>query len=252
MPDLKIKTIIADGDESSVQILKQLIQINCPEIEIVSVSSTLKHTVDSIKEFSPGLIFIETELPDGSSFKMLQMWPDRKFRVVFVSTNPDYAVQAFRFSVSDYLIKPVSSEELIAAVEKVRSELAEANSPVGFYAYSGKPNGFDQLSKTLVVTNSKGFKVLKTDEIIFLEADGYCTNFYLLENTKISSSRNLKFYSGQLPTSNFMRVHHSFIVNLNHVKGYGYHEEILLTNNLSCSLSAAHKAEFLSHFKNRR
>ncbi len=112
MPDLRIKTIIADGDESSVQMLKQLIQSNCPEIEIVSVCSTLKHTVDSIKEYSPGLIFIETELPDGSSLKMLQMWPDRKFRVVFVSTNPDYAVQAFRFSVSDYLIKPVIREQL--------------------------------------------------------------------------------------------------------------------------------------------
>lgn len=252
MPELRIKTIIADGDETSGQMLRQLIQSNCPEIEIVSVCDTIRHTVNSIKEFSPGLIFIETELPDGSSFELLQMWPDRNFKVVIVSTKPDCAVQAFRFSVFDYLIKPVSREELIATAAKVRSELAKANSTIGFNAYLGKLNAFDQLSKTLVVNNSKGFTVLKTDDIIYLEADGYCTNFYLTENTKISSSRNLKFYSEQLLTLNFMRVHHSFVVNLNHVKRYGNHEEILLTNNLSCSLSAAHKAGFLSHFKNKK
>ena len=116
----------------------------------------------------------------------------------------------------------------------------------------GDLNKKNELPGTLIVNNSKGFTVLKTDDIVFLEADGYCTNFYLTGKTKISSARNLKYYSCLLPPSVFMRVHHSFIINLSHVKGYNSDDNILLTENYSCSLSTAHKNVFLACFRNKK
>ncbi len=252
MAALKIKTIIIDGVETSYKLLLRLIETCCPEIDVVAICETLEQAANLIKNISPKLIFIETELPDGSGFDFLQNLPDRNFKVVFVTGNPDHAVKAFRFSAIDYLLKPVVREDLIAAVAKVKIEVAEPNSLTEIQDFLGQLKENTDLLKTLVVCNPKGFTVIKTDELVFLEADAYCTNFYLLGNTKISSSRNLKYYSEQLPTSNFMRVHHSFIVNLNHVKGYGSQEEILLADNLNCSLSAAHKTTFLNYFKHKK
>ena len=252
MPEQAIKTLVVDSDESSVISLTQLIQDCCPEIEIVSVCNSLKQAVTAINEFHPQLVFTETELPDGSGFDVVQNWHERNFRVVFITGNCENAIRAFRFSASDYLIKPVKIAELVEAVKKVKAELSESNSIDGLKSYLGQLHGNGDPRKTLVVHNSKGFNVLKTDEIIYLEADRYCTNFYLQGKVKISSSRNLKFYIELLPKATFMRVHHSFIVNLNHVNGYNCQEEILLTDNLSCSLSAAHKTQFMRYFKHKK
>jgi two-component system LytT family response regulator len=252
MPKQTLKTLVVDNDESSVISLTQLIHECCPEIEIVSVCNTLKQAVNAINEFHPRLIFTETELPDGSGFDLVKNWQERNFRVVFITGNCENAIKAFRTSATDYLLKPVKSDELVEAVRKVKTELSELNSIDGLKSYLGQLNGNGDSHKTLVVHNSKGFNVLKTDEIIYLEADGYCTNFYLAGKVKISSSRNLKFYCDLLPAAIFMRVHHSFIVNLNHVNGYNCQEEILLTDNLSCSLSAAHKSQFMGYFKHKK
>jgi len=252
MPEQTIKTLVVDSDESSVIHLTLLIHDCCPEIEIVSVCHTFKQAVNAMNEFHPRLIFTETELPDGSGFDLVQNWKERNFRVVFITGNCENAIRAFRFSASDYLLKPVKIAELVEAVKKVNTELSESGSLEGLKSYLGQLNGNGDPQKTLVVYNSKGFIVLKTDEIIYLEANGYCTNFYLQGKVKLSSSRNLKFYSDLLPVAAFMRVHHSFIVNLNHVSGYNCQEEILLTDSLSCSLSAAHKTRFMGYFKHKK
>lgn len=252
MSQQTIKTLVVDSDESSVKQLTQLVLDSCPEIEIVSFTNSFKKAVSAINEFHPQLIFTETELPDGSGFDLADDWQERNFRVVFISNNPELAVKAFRFSASDYLIKPIKKDELIEAVRKVKLNPMELNSLAGLKNYLGQINGNGDHLKTLVVYNSKGFTVLKTEEIIYLEADGYCTNFYLTGKVKVSSSRNLKFYSDLLPGETFLRVHHSFIVNLIHVCGYNSNEEILLTDNFSCSLSAAHKSEFMGYFKHKK
>jgi two-component system, LytTR family, response regulator len=252
MPDQTIKTLVVDSDESAVILLTQLVHDCCPEIDIVSVCSSFKQAVNAISECHPQLVITEAELPDGSGFDLVQNRRERNFKVIFVTTNCDNAIKAFRFSASDYLLKPVRKEELVEAVKKVKTELLDSNSLGGFKNYLGLFNGNGDLSKTLVVHSSKGFTVLKTNEIIYLEADGYCTNFYLQGKAKLSSSRNLKFYSELLPKGTFMRVHHSFFVNLSHVTGYNCQEEILLTDGLSCSLSAAHKSTFMGFFKYRK
>ena len=252
MPEQTIKTLVVDSDDAAVGFLTQLVRENCTDIKIVSVCNSVGQAISAIDEYHPQLVITETELPDGSGFDLIKNRFEKDFRVVFTTSNCENAIKAFRFSVTDYLIKPVKKEELMEAIKKVRLELTEPNPTGEFKNYLGQLNGNGNQSKTLVVYNSKGFTVLKTDDIIYLEADGYCTNFYLQGKVKISSSRNLKFYGELLPDGTFMRVHHSYFVNLNHVKGYNCQEEILLNDNLSCSLSASHKNQFMGYFKHKK
>ena len=244
-----IKTVIVDDEKPSREALMNYLREFCPNIQIVAECNSAKTAFKAITEHQPQLVFLDVEMPKGSGFDLLKMLSPISFKVIFITAFSNYAVQAFRFSAVDFLLKPVKISELKEAVEKVTNELEVKNSYLTVKALLANLSGQNTASDNLVINDVKGFSVIKTSEIIYCEADGYCTRFYLVGNTKINSSRNLKFYEELLPANQFFRTHHSFIVNLHHVKGYSYQEEILLADGLKCPLSAVNKHAFLSLFK---
>ena len=103
----------------------------------------------------------------------------------------------------------------------------------------------EPLTETIVIPHLKGFEVLKVHEIIFCQAEGYCTNLFDTQNRKVVSSKNLKHFSELLDEYNFVRVHHSYLVNIRHVKGYTRQGEIYLTGDHKAFLGDSYKNEFI-------
>src|ERR1035437_4787774 len=118
-----IKTIIVDDEKPSREALVNYITEYCPDIEIVSECKSIKTAYKSISELKPQLVFLDIEMPNGSGFDLLKMFETIDFKVIFITAFSDYAIQAFRFSATDYLLKPVKVIELIDAVAKVQQEL---------------------------------------------------------------------------------------------------------------------------------
>jgi two-component system LytT family response regulator len=247
-----IKTIIVDDEKPSREALSNYLHEFCPAIQIVAECKSAKMAFNAISEYQPQLVFLDIEMPKGSGFDLLKMFETINFKVIFVTAFSIYAVQAFRFSATDFLMKPVKVSELIEAINKVKDELSLQNSFVNIKALLDNLAGVNSLTENLVIPDSKGFTVVKTSDIIMCEADGYCTRFYLTENVKISSSRNLKYYEELLPKNIFLRTHHSCLLNLQHVKGYSHQEEILMIDNIKCPLSSGNKHTFISHFKKHK
>ncbi len=247
-----IKTIIVDDEKPSREALSNYLREFCPGIQIVAECKSAKMAFNAIFEYQPQLVFLDIEMPKGSGFDLLKMFETINFKVIFVTAFSAYAVQAFRFSATDFLLKPVKVSELKEAVNKVREELALKDSFINIKALLDNLAGLNSLTENLVIPDSKGFTVVKTSDIIMCEADGYCTRFYLTENVKISSSRNLKYYEDLLPKNVFLRTHHSCLLNLQHVKGYSHQEEILMIDNIKCPLSSGNKHTFISHFKKHK
>jgi two-component system, LytTR family, response regulator len=245
-----IKAVIVDDERPSREALSNYLREFCPNIQIVAECKSAKMAFKSITELQPQLVFLDIEMPKGSGFDLLRKFDSINFKVIFITAYSVYAVQAFRFSATDFLLKPVKISELIEAVTKVQNELAFKNSYLNIKALINNLSGQPTMADNLVIPDSRGFNVVKTSDIIMCEADGYCTRFYLDGNTKIISSRNLKFYVELLPENLFIRTHHSYLVNLQHVKGYSHQEEILLTNGVKCPLSSANKHSFISLFRN--
>jgi two-component system LytT family response regulator len=241
MPLQTIHTVVIDND-SSREVLIRMIRENCPAVEIVSACNSIKSAYHSIRQYLPRLVFLAIDLEDGNGFEVLKMCREIPFKTIIISPSKDYAVEAFRFSVADFLLKPVNPDELKEAVQKVQSD---GEKEVETWEEKA---GKAAINNHLIIANTKGFTVVKNDEIILCEASGYCTVFYLTGNRKISSSHNLKHYTALLPGNRFMRVHNSFIINMEHVKGYTYQGEILLSENLKCALSAGKKRTFLAAF----
>jgi two-component system, LytTR family, response regulator len=248
---MNITAVIVDDEKPSREVLANYLREYCPEIQVVAECNSSKTAFKAISELHPQLVFLDVEMPKGNGFDLLRMFSTVNFKVIFITAFSNYAVQAFRFSAVDFLLKPLKISELTEAVHKAQNELLTKDSFLTIktllenLSVKSSPNG------NLVISNSKGFSVLKTSDIIFCEADGYCTIFYLTGKGKMSSSRNLKYFEELLPNDQFIRTHHSFIVNLQHVTGYSHLGEIYLTDDHSCSLSAAHKNRFMGYFKHK-
>ncbi len=248
----KIRTIIVDDEQPAQEVLINYICDYCPEIEIVAVCGSAKSAFEAINIKKPQLVFLDILMPNESGFELLRMFGTFDFKIIFVTGHSEYALDAFRFSAVDYLLKPIKVAELTEAVNKVKSgqmlsgPINQLQDLMESFVFPTKQN------KDLVIADSGGFSVVKTDEIILCKAEGCSTTLHLINNETITSARNLKYFEEIFDPMKFMRVHYSYIINLDHVRKYTNNDEITLTDNLKCCLSRANRHEFHEHYKNRK
>jgi two-component system LytT family response regulator len=247
-----LKTIVVDDEKPSREALTKYIKDFCADVEVVASCNSVKTAYSAIQKYHPHLVLLDIEMPEKNGFDLLQMFDDISFKVVFITAYAEYAIKAFRFSATDYLLKPVMIDELVTAVNRVRMEISRETGNINLQKLIENLAHRGDHFKQLVISNSSGFKVIETNEIILCEADAYCTHFLLAGNEKITSSKNLKHYEELLSSQGFIRVHNSYMVNLKHVKSYSNQGEILLTRNLSCPLGNAFKQRFLERFRKWR
>ena len=248
----KIRTVIVDDEQPAQEVLVNYICDYCPEIEIVAVCGSAKSAFEAINDKKPQLVFLDIQMPKESGFELLRMFGSINFKVIFVTGHSEYAIDAFRFSAVDFLLKPIKVGELAEAINKVKSEptlsgpINQLQNLMESFAPATKQN------KNLIIPDSGGFSVVKTDEIILCQAEGCSTTIHLINNGMITSARNLKYFEEIFDPQKFMRVHYSYIINLDHVRKYTNNDEITLTDNLKCCLSRSNKHEFQEHYKNRK
>ena len=240
-----LKTILVDDEKPSREALATYIRDFCPGVKIVAECDSVKSAFQAIQEHQPQLIFLDIEMPNGNGFDLLQLFKNPTFKVIFVTAFSDYAIRAFRFSAIDYLLKPVKVDELIEAVDKVKQELLSGPDNQNLISLMESLNHTDIQPHKLVIPNTKGYIVINTSDLIMCQADGYVTHFYILGKSKVCSTKILKHYEEILDHHQFIRVHRSHLVNLVHVKGYTHLGEILLADNLTCSLGDTYKQHFV-------
>ncbi|TNF38743.1 MAG: response regulator transcription factor [Bacteroidetes bacterium] len=243
-----IRAVVIDDEKLARDVICNYLAEYCPDVEIVAEASSVKTGYAAIQKTTPDLIFLDVEMPDGQGFDILNMFEKIDFKIIFVTAYSEYAIKAFRFSAVDYLLKPVKIDELVDAVARVRSAGPAGINTEIINSLLNNLRSNSPRQSTLIIPNIKGFEVLRVSEIIMCQADGYCTNFHLSGSRKVVSSKNLKHFDGLLEDQNFLRVHHSYLVNLDHVTGYTRQGEILLSEGLKAFLGDSYKTEFVRRF----
>ncbi|MGB8490121.1 MAG: LytTR family DNA-binding domain-containing protein [Bacteroidales bacterium] len=246
-----LRTIVIDDELPAREVVCNYLKEYCRDVEVVATAATVKGGYRAIRKYHPDFIFLDIEMADGKGFDLLTMFGKIDFKIVFITAYSEYAVRAFRCSAVDYLLKPVKIDELITSVERVRAmqEIGQGNQLV--YELLRNLRSESALPQTLVIPNVKGFEVLRIPDIIMCQADGYCTNFYLTGGKKCTSSKNLKHFNELLADNNFIRIHHSYIINIDHVASYTRQGEIILTEGIRASLSDTYKASFINRLGRR-
>jgi len=246
-----IRALVVDDEAPSREVMCNYLRDFCTGVDVVATASSVKSAYRAIQKHNPEVVFLDIEMPDGKGFDLLKMFPKINFRVVFVTAYSEYAIKAFRVNAADYLLKPVKIDELNAAVEKIRNENRwnyDTGQVTELLKSLSENNTFQP---TIVVSNIKGFEVIRINEIIMCKADGYCTNFFLEGDRKVISSKNLKQYEELLAGHNIIRVHHSYLVNPNHILSFTRQGEILLSENNKAFLGDSFRNGFLGKFNKK-
>lgn len=246
-----IKAVIIDDEQPAREVIANFLTEYCPDVEVVAKASSVSTGYNAIRRTSPDLVFLDIQMPDGKGFDLLNKFESIDFKIIFITAYSEYAIKAFRFSAIDYLLKPVKIDELIDAVDRVRKAGRTGLSAEIVSSLMSNLREGSAKQSTLIIPNIKGFDVLRVPDIIMCQADGYCTNFHIAGQRKVVSSKNLKHFNELLIDQNFLRVHHSYLVNLDHVTGYTRQGEILLSEGLKAYLGDSYKNEFVKRFAGR-
>jgi two-component system LytT family response regulator len=240
-----MRAIVIDDEKPSRELMCNYIMEYCSDVKVIATASSVKTAYNTINKYNPDLIFLDIELGDGNGFNLLNMFRKIDFKIIFVTAYSQYAINAFRVNAIDYLLKPLDIEHLKSAVEKVKGINGESGYSEKISAILKDLTATPAINSTIAIPHIKGFEVLKINEIIMCKADGYCTNFHLTEKRKLISSKNLKHYEQILSDYCFVRVHHSYIVNIAYICSYSKQGEIRLSEDNIAFLGDAYKSSFL-------
>ncbi len=247
-----IKALIIDDEYVSRNVLKKLLDINCPEVEVVAESTNATDGKNEIERLQPQLVFLDISMPGKSGLDMLKEITDIKFNIIFVTAFHEYTIQAIRFSAIDYLLKPVDKNELIQAIERVKAKISsiEDPPPVQAFLHNLQTNQTQQ-EMQLCVPGIKGFQIIKIKDIIYCEAENTYTTIFLQGNQKLLASRPLIDYELLLQDSSFVRIHKSYLVNIKHLKEYqkGEGGVAVMSDGKHLEVSRRKKEHFVNYMK---
>lgn len=242
--------ILIDDEAHCTRTLKWELERHCPEVEVVAVCSSGEEGLAAIHESKPDLVFLDIEMPGMNGFDMLGRLDKIDFQVVFCTAYDQYAIKAFKLSATDYLLKPVDSHELVAAVEKAARQSSKgitSDQITELISAIGHPG---REFRRIALSTSDGLEFVDTDRILYCESQSNYTNIVLEDGRKVLLSKTLKEIDELLTGFGFFRAHKSHLINLRHVTKYvrgdgGY---VVMRNGVTITIARSRKEEFLGLF----
>ena len=245
-----IKAILIDDEVHCLDTLSMLLSDYCPEVEVMERCMSAKQGLIAIGKHNPALVFLDIEMPAMNGFELLEQFTDIPFSIIFTTSYDQYAIKAIRFSALDYLLKPIDPKELIAAIHKVETQ-KHLPSSEQFQMLMDQIQQPKKSFSKIAVPTSEGFELIPADLLIRCEADDNYTHLFLKNKTKIIACRTLKEMEEQLHGfPSFIRVHHSYLVNLNEVTKYvrGEGGYLMMSDGSTVNVSRSRKEALLKLF----
>lgn len=211
---MKIKSLIIDDEVKARQLLKAMLTEYCPQVEVLASCENLPEGIKAIKKHQPDLLFLDIEMPGYNGLEILEFFNEEEvnFSIIFTTAYNQFAIQAFKLSAVDYLLKPIEGDALEQSVKRFANLKQKQN-----YNHLRELVQSKQLKKISVAT-SQSIKFIELSDILFLKGDGAYTCFHLRNGTELLSSKNLKQYEDILKENkDFYRCHKSYIININYV-----------------------------------
>lgn len=244
---MKLTSIIVEDEETSRKILKNYLKKYCPNVEVIGEAENVEEALILIRNNNLDMVFLDVEMPYGNAFDLLDKVGDINFETVFVTAYNHYAMDALNAHASYYLMKPISIDELIKAVDYV-TEIKTKEDALQNQVLTPKTN---VVNGKITIPQQNGFEVINTADILYCKADDNYTEIYLNTNKKKLVSKTLKYFEDILKDTSFARVHKSYLVNVNEVVKYlkGKGGSVVLSNGKEIMVSASKKSDLLSYFK---
>ncbi len=247
---MTIKCLIVEDDIRSAQIVEKTIKTNYDHIRVVSIASSIHEARIKIQETKPHLLLLDVNLPDGPIFDLLSSIDNINFTIIFTTAYAKYAIEAFKFSAIDYLLKPYSPKELISAIDKAVHRFDQNNYSKQLEALLYNFNKGDKAKHKIILKNAETVHLLDLDQIICIQSDNNYTIFNVVDGRQIMVSKPLKSYDLKLNAHGFFRVHQSHLVNLQHIVSFNKRDETLtLKGTIIVPVAQSKRTQLLAYFE---
>jgi two-component system LytT family response regulator len=235
-----MNAIIIEDEPAGRKLLHRILEEHCPDVQVVEAVASAKDGRKAIARHHPDLVFLDVEMPGETGIEMLKEIRPFDFKVIFVTAHQDYAIEAIRLSALDYLLKPVRTEELVAAVRKARDLAGEVDRAEQLKTL------FDNLAEKdpkIGIPTKRGMLFIRIADIVHCESESNYTRIFLAGGDHHLTSRTLKHFEELLGRHGFVRVHQSHLVNTRYIGEYirGDGGTLVLTDGTSVDVSRRYK-----------
>lgn len=243
-----IRCIAIDDEPLALRQIKNYIE-RIEILDLVALCSSAIEAQDLLKKEQVDLLFVDINMPDISGIDFVRGLTNPPM-VIFTTAYSEYALEGFRLDAIDYLLKPFSFDDFSRAAEKARSlhelhrmrdEMAASESSIE--SIDEEASGNDYIS----IKSDYKVNLVRYNDIIYIESVGEYIRLHLKDGSKLTTLFRLKNMETELPQKNFMRVHRSYIVNIDYVSSFA-RGKIYLNNGDYVPISINYRDTFREHF----
>ncbi|WP_299163878.1 LytTR family DNA-binding domain-containing protein [uncultured Eudoraea sp.] len=228
MRNLPLKTLVVENSKVHCKIIAGMVK-NHNDLNLVAACSNAIDANRIIKNHNIDLILLDIEMPFINGFDLLEAL-DQKIQVIIISGNSNNALKAFDYGVRDFLLKPLNSDRFDNAIRKVVT--------------NNKRNEIEEDKEFLMVRSHLKNKKVSLKEIKWVEAFGDYVKI-ITDKEKVIALSTMKSISDKLPNDRFLRIHRSYIVNLNKIEKYGCTSVEIDDHQIPMSKKQKPKLEFI-------
>lgn len=243
-----MKSLIIDNEEPIRKSLVNLIALFCPDITEIKESDSVANGLSMLSSYIPDVVFLDVELGDGTGMDLLSQLKNPTFKVIFITAHDKYAVNAFKHSALDFLLKPINPEDLVTAVQKTKEAISNQHLVTQISVLKEYLSPIAQTEHKVILKDSQSIYFVKVNDIIRCESETSYTTFYLTTGEEIVISKKLKEFDELLEPHGFLRVHQSHLINAKKIKRFDKQDGgfIVLDNNDTVPVSQRKKDYVLS------
>lgn len=212
-----IKAIVIDDETNNQELICNLLRSYAENIQVAAVAGSVESGYQAIIEHQPDLVFLDIQMPDGTGFDLLKKFEKVNFKVIFVTAHQEYAIEAFKYSALDYLLKPLSPSNLISAIKKVEESFNSEELNLKLKTLLSNITEPAKTKRKIVLKTMERIYSVDLNDVIRFESDGGYTKVYLLDGKRIMVSRTMKEFDDLLSDVGFLRVHNSHLINMNYL-----------------------------------
>lgn len=211
-----MKALLVDDEKNALDVLEILIKESHPEIQIIGKINSGPEAIEKIKSLQPDVVFLDIEMPHKNGFDVISETQEVNYTVIFTTAYDQFAVKAFKVSAIDYLMKPIDSDDLQAAIKK----LLQTQKGSDFGKIKGVMQELGHTpSQKIALPLGDAFKLYEPNEILRCESDSNYTHIIFTNGKKTTVAKTLKDIESSLQYFGFLRIHQSHLVNEMYIEG---------------------------------
>jgi len=209
-----LKILIVDDEPKTRKVISAILEKHFNNHSITTASG-IKAAIEIINRNKPDILLLDIQLEDGTGFDLLRKLEQIDFKIIFVTAYEKFAIQAFKFSAFDYILKPINPDELIQAVQRAGEIINNEN--IGIKLNILLSNR-EKEAKKIVLKTADSLHVANIQDIVRCEADCNYTRIFFNNGKKLLVSKTLKDFDELFSEFGFFRVHNAHLINIAYIE----------------------------------